>query len=72
VNLRALACAQANAKTLGVASQVEIITSDVYTSISHLYDTIVSNPPIRAGKKVTYRIYDEAPPISSMGANSSS
>jgi 16S rRNA (guanine1207-N2)-methyltransferase len=61
VNLRALACAQANAKTLGVASQVEIITSDVYTSISHLYDTIVSNPPIRAGKKVTYRIYDEAP-----------
>ncbi|MFA6619882.1 MAG: methyltransferase [Bacilli bacterium] len=60
VNLRALVCAQENAKLLGVASQIEIITSDVYTSISHLYDTIVSNPPIRAGKKVTYRIYDEA------------
>lgn len=61
VNLRALACAKANAISLGVAAQVEIIPSDVYTSISHLYDTIVSNPPIRAGKKVTYRIYDEAP-----------
>jgi 16S rRNA (guanine1207-N2)-methyltransferase len=39
---------------LASLSQVEIITSDVYTNISHPYDTIVSNPPIRAGKKVTY------------------
>src|SRR5574344_1640826 len=61
VNLRALDLAKANAESLGVAAQVEIIPSDVYTSISHPYDTIVSNPPIRAGKKVTYRIYDEAP-----------
>jgi 16S rRNA (guanine1207-N2)-methyltransferase len=61
VNLRALSLAKTNAQCLGVASQVEIITSDVYTSISHPYDTIVSNPPIRAGKKVTYAIYDGAP-----------
>jgi 16S rRNA (guanine1207-N2)-methyltransferase len=61
VNLRALDLAKENAELLGVTSQVEIIASDVYTTISHPYDTIVSNPPIRAGKKVTYRIYDEAP-----------
>lgn len=61
VNLRALELAKENAVRLGVSSQVEIITSDVYTNISHPYDTIVSNPPIRAGKAVTYRIYDEAP-----------
>jgi 16S rRNA (guanine1207-N2)-methyltransferase len=60
VNLRALDLTKANAETLGVLSRVEIIPSDVYTNISSTYDTIVSNPPIRAGKRVTYRIYDEA------------
>jgi len=69
VNLRALALAKENAQSLGVSSQVEIITSDVYTNISHPYDTIVSNPPIRAGKAVTYRIYDEAPTHLMMGAS---
>lgn len=61
VNLRALELARLNAETLGVSKRVEIVTSDVYHSIDSNYDTIVSNPPIRAGKKVTYQIYDEAP-----------
>ena len=60
VNRRALGLAKKNADILGVTSQVEIVESDVYLNINSKYDTIISNPPIRAGKKVTYRIYDEA------------
>lgn len=61
VNDRALALVQKNAATLGVTSQIEIVSSDVYHNLNSTYDAIVSNPPIRAGKRVTYRIYDEAP-----------
>jgi len=61
VNERALACAKKNAETLGVAARCEIVLSDVYHSLdSQTYDAIVSNPPIRAGKRVTYAIYDGA------------
>ena len=57
VNDRALECAKANASTLGVATRVEIVHSDVYSSINSSFSTIVTNPPIRAGKKVTYAMY---------------
>ena len=57
VNDRALECAKANAETLGVASRVEIVHSDVYSSINSSFSSIVTNPPIRAGKKVTYAMY---------------
>jgi 16S rRNA (guanine1207-N2)-methyltransferase len=61
VSERALACAKLNAESLGVASQVEIVSSDCYTNIDSTFDTIVTNPPIRAGKKVTYAFYEGAP-----------
>ena len=57
VNLRALECAKANAAALGVGEQVTIIQSDVYSNITSSFSTIVTNPPIRAGKKVTYAMY---------------
>ena len=57
VNLRALDCARNNAKALGVEGQVEILQSDVYDNIDKTFSTIVTNPPIRAGKKVTYAMY---------------
>ena len=57
VNLRALECCKANAKSLGVENQVRILQSDVYQNISTSFSTIVTNPPIRAGKKVTYAMY---------------
>ncbi len=60
INDRALELATRNAKHIGVSSQVEIVHSDVYLNIHSTYDSIISNPPIRAGKRVTYRIYDEA------------
>lgn len=61
VNHRALALAIENAALLKVAGQVKIFESDVYANIDDSqFDAIISNPPIRAGKTVTYRIYDEA------------
>lgn len=60
VNLTALDLAKQNAEMNGVSERVEIVESDVYHNINSIYDTIVSNPPIRAGKKVTYAIYDGA------------
>lgn len=60
VNLTALELAKKNAERLGVEKRVEIVNSDVYHNINSTFDTIVSNPPIRAGKKVTYAIYDGA------------
>jgi 16S rRNA (guanine1207-N2)-methyltransferase len=61
VNERALSLARKNAELLRVTPQVEIFASDVYHSIDSTYDSILTNPPIRAGKKVTYAIYDGAP-----------
>ena len=57
VNDRALECARKNAISFGVSSQVELIHSDVYSNINSSFSTIVTNPPIRAGKKVTYAMY---------------
>ena len=55
VNLRALYLATRNAKENGV-SDVSIFESNVYQNVSSKYFSIVTNPPIRAGKKVVYDI----------------
>lgn len=55
VNLRALHLAERNAKLNGV-SNVNIFESNVYENVFGKYSTIVTNPPIRAGKKVVYDI----------------
>lgn len=57
VNRRALDCAKQNAAKLGLSSRVDIFESNVYSNINSSFSTIVTNPPIRAGKKVTYAMY---------------
>jgi len=57
VNLRALEKARENAELNGVSNQVSIIESDIYSNIHASFTCIVTNPPIRAGKKVTYAMY---------------
>lgn len=57
VNRRALDCAKQNAAKLGLSSRVDIFESDVYSNINSSFSTIVTNPPIRAGKKVTCAMY---------------
>lgn len=56
VNLRALHLSKRNAKLNGVSDLVNIFESDCYSNISTKYTTIITNPPIRAGKKVVYDI----------------
>ena len=60
INRRALALCEKNAKSLGVSERVQIIESDIYSNITNMYHSIVVNPPIRAGKKVTYTMYEGA------------
>ncbi len=54
VNQRALSLAKQNAKGNGV--DVSIHQSDIMASIEEQFDTIVTNPPIRAGKQVIYEM----------------
>ena len=60
INTRALTLCEKNAQKLALGPRVTCLQSDIYNKIEGLYDSIVSNPPIRAGKKVTYQIYEGA------------
>ncbi|MBR5997177.1 MAG: class I SAM-dependent methyltransferase [Bacilli bacterium] len=60
VNPRAVALCERNAGVLNLSPRVTILQSDIYEKIEGPYDSIVVNPPIRAGKTVTYRMYEEA------------
>ena len=60
VNTRALALCKRNAEAYDLGQRVTILQSDIYEKIEGKYDSIVINPPIRAGKSVTYKMYEEA------------
>jgi len=60
VNKRALHLTKRNADTNGVKDLCEVIESNMYENITGIYDLIITNPPIRAGKKVVYGILDGA------------
>ena len=57
INTRALALCQKNAKLLGVSERVTCLHSDIYSNIEGPYNSIAINPPIRAGKNVTFEMY---------------
>ncbi len=59
VTIRACALARENKKSFGVKN-VEIIESDIFQNIDKNFDYIVTNPPIRAGKKVIYSIFEQS------------
>ena len=58
VNERALALTRENLKRNGVAGTV--VESDGFAALEGLFDTILTNPPIRAGKAVIYRLFAES------------
>lgn len=60
INTRALALCAKNAELLGLSRRVTVLQSDIYKNIEGKYDSIVVNPPIRAGKVVTYAMYEGA------------
>ena len=57
VNTRALSLCSANANTLKLSQRVTILQSDIYQKIEGKFTSIVSNPPIRAGKKVLIPVH---------------
>ena len=54
VNERALELAKKNAARNQVEAQ--IFSSDVYEAVDGVFDHVISNPPIRAGKKVVHQV----------------
>lgn len=54
VNKRALHLAKMNLKENKV--EATVIDSSCYENIEGVFDTIITNPPIRAGKKIVYEI----------------
>lgn len=59
VNRRALHLAKKNIKE-NKCSDCSVIESNCYQNINSKYSTIITNPPIRAGKKVVYEILEGA------------
>jgi len=55
VNRRALHLAEMNKKE-NKLSNIDFIESSCYENVSGKYDFIITNPPIRAGKKIVYEI----------------
>lgn len=60
INHRALELASKNAVKNKVSEKVKIFESDGFEKISGTFDTIITNPPIRAGKAVIYKMYEDA------------
>lgn len=58
VNERALALAVHNVEKNRM--QARAVLSDGFERIEGLFDAVITNPPIRAGKAVIYRIFEDA------------
>ncbi len=58
VNKRAINLAMKNAKLNNV--KVNVFESDIYQNVKDSYDFIITNPPIRVGKKILYEILFDA------------
>ncbi len=60
INNRALALAEMN-KTKNQVDNVTIMESDCLSAVNHqCFDYILTNPPIRAGKDIVHRIFEQA------------
>ena len=59
VNKRALHLAERNASENKIKN-VQILESNVYENVTGKYDVIITNPPVRAGKKVLIDILEGA------------
>ena len=58
VNERALALAVRNAAANGM--RAEALLSDGFERVEGLFDAVITNPPIRAGKAVIYKMFEDA------------
>ena len=58
VNERALALAVRNVAANGM--QAEALLSDGFERVEGMFDAVITNPPIRAGKAVIYKMFEDA------------
>jgi 16S rRNA (guanine1207-N2)-methyltransferase len=58
INERAVKLARKNAKKNKV--DIEVLESDGFEKINGDFDLIICNPPIRAGKAIIYRFFEDA------------
>ncbi len=58
VNSRAIHLAKMNSKKNNIKANVFL--SDIYSNVKDKYDVIITNPPIKAGKKVYLKILNES------------
>jgi len=59
INDRAIELALENLK-INEVSNAKVIKSDIFSNISKTFDLILTNPPIRAGKDVVFKFYEES------------
>ena len=59
VNARACALTRTNVQRMNLTN-VKVIESDIFEKVNDNFDVIVTNPPIRAGKKVIYSIFEQS------------
>lgn len=59
INSRAIELSKENAKANG-AGFVDVIQSDGWSGINEKFDYILTNPPVRAGKKTVFGFYEGA------------
>lgn len=59
INQRAIALASKNAERNHVKF-ADVRVSDVFSDIEGTFDIILTNPPVRAGKKTVFRFYEES------------
>jgi 16S rRNA (guanine1207-N2)-methyltransferase len=59
INGRAVALAASNA-TRNLVKFADIRVSDAYANVPETFDIVLTNPPIRAGKKTVFRFYEES------------
>ena len=57
INSRALALASRSIAELNLTDRVTCLQSDIYEKVEGKFDSIVINPPIRAGKKVINQMF---------------
>lgn len=60
ISERALELSKLNIQSLGLEDRINVMFSDKYVSIHDSYDMILTNPPIRTGKKNVHQILAES------------
>ena len=68
VNLRAIHLTKRNI-LLNKCDNISVFESNCYDSVTSKYDTIITNPPIRAGKKILYEILLKAKDFLNVNGN---